>query len=133
MIDDNDNRLLMSDSLKGMIPDLEDDQLKSLSDAFVIATVEMLFDQNIEIIAGSLVGVSLENFESKIDIRVSLKDAYEIIKKFKTSRLSCRVFYLHRGDDEICFEGSYKISSAKIMDFDRQLKMCTVGFDLIKT
>jgi len=132
MIDDNDNRLLMSDSLRGMLPDLEDDQLKLLSDAFVIATIELLFEQNVEVVAGSLAGASFDNLEIKLDIRAGLNDAYDVIKKFKTSGLSCRLFYLHRGDDEICFEGPYKISSTKIMDFDRQLKMCTIGFDLIR-
>jgi hypothetical protein len=39
---------------------------------------------------------------------------------------------MHLDDDEIVMEGPFKFSSPKIMNFDHQNKMCTLGVDLIK-
>lgn len=133
MINDKDNRLLMSDSLLGMIPDFEDKQIKLLSNTFIIAALEILIDQNVDVFTGSLVGISFEKLEEiKLDIRLELNVAYDIIKKFKSSEFLCKMLYLHYVDDEICFEGPFKIFSTKVMDFDRESRLCTVGFDLIK-
>lgn len=133
MINDKDSRLLMSDSLLGMIPDFEDKQIKLLSNTFIIAALEILIDQNVDVFTGSLVGISFEKLEEiKLDIRLELNVAYDIIKKFKSSEFLCKMLYLHYADDEICFEGPFKIFSTKVMDFDRESRLCTVGFDLIK-
>lgn len=129
MIEDSANRLLMSDSIKGMIPDLEEEYISKLSDSYVIAS---LSDTNY-VVSGILVGVSLENHgEIKIDIRIKLNEAYNAIKNYTTSGLSFRMFHMHLGDDEICLPGPYKISSPKILDIDPQNKMCTLGVDLIR-
>lgn len=129
MIEDSANRLLMSDSIRGMIPDLEEEYISKLSDSYVIAS---LSDTNF-VVSGILVGVSLENHgEIKIDIRIKLNEAYNAIKNYTTSGLSCRLLYMHLGDDEICLPGPYKISSPKILDIDPQNKMCTLGVDLIR-
>jgi hypothetical protein len=134
MIDDS-NRLLMSDSIKGMVPELEDDQIEQLSDSYVMTTFQFLLEGTEKILGGSLVGISLENLEEiKLDVRVNLGDAYDIIKKYveETSRLSCGMFYMHLGDSEIPFSGPFEVSRPKIHDFDHQNKMCTLGVDLIK-
>lgn len=135
MINDKDTRLLMSDSLLGMIPDFEDNdnQIKLLSNTFIVAALEILVDQNIDVFTGSLTGISFDKLEEiKLDIRLELNIAYDIIKKFKSSKLLCKILHLYYVDNEICFEGPYKIFSTKVMDFDRESKLCTVGFDLIK-
>lgn len=134
MIDDS-NRLLMSDSIKGMVPELEDEQIVSLSDSYVMVTFQFLVDDTEKILGGSLVGIAFDTQEeAKIDARVNLGDAYDIIKKYvQTSRLSCGVFYMHLGDNEIPFVGPFAVAHPKIHDFDHQNKMCTLGVDLIKS
>ena len=135
MIEDNANRLLMSDSIKGMVPELEEERIDDISTSFVVAAMEMMyeFDSSHDVIAGKVVGLSLETInEVKLDIRIELEKAYQLVKKYSSSGLSCRMLYLHLGDDEICFEGDFRIASPKMLDFDHQNKMCTLGIDLIK-
>lgn len=129
MIEDSSNRLLMSDSIRGMIPDLEEEYIATLGDSYVIITLADLPS----VTSGILVGISIESLaEIRLDIRVKLNEAYNTIKNYTTSGLSCRLLYMHLGDDEICLPGPYKISSPKILDIDPQNKMCTLGVDLIR-
>lgn len=124
----------MSDALKGMVPELEEDQIRTYNDAFVVTTLEVNDGETSKIIVGSLDGFSQdENSEIKLDVRVEVREAYDVIKKYTSTRLSSRMLYLHLGDDEIPFEGPYKISNPKIMSFDHQNRMCTLGVDLIPT
>lgn len=122
----------MSDDIKGMVPELEEDKISEYSDSFVVAALDMSSETEQFVIAGSLTGLSIESLGSlKIDIKTALKDAYSVIKKYKTSGLSTRMFYLHLDDDEIYFEGPYKVTSPKLLEFDHQNKMCVLGIDLI--
>jgi hypothetical protein len=130
---DNSSRLLMSESLKGMIPELEEEQTRAFSDAFVVTTLELNTPKESNLIVGSLDGISFDNSsEIKLDIRVEVKEAYEAFKKYTTAGLSSRLLYLHLGDNEICLEGPFKVNNFKIMSFDHQNRMCTLGVDLIR-
>ena len=133
MIDDNSNRVLMSDSLKGLVPELEEESFASFNDAFVVMTLEISTFEGSQIVIGSLDGISFESLsELKIDIRVNVKEAYDIIKLYTKTGISSRMLLLHLGDDEISLQGPYKISNPKMMSFDHQNRMCTLGLDLIK-
>lgn len=130
---DNSDRLLMSDDIKGMIPELESETLNVYNDSFVVATLDLSVDESTDIIVGSVAGISFESSaEIKLDVRVNIDEAFRVIKKYKTAGLSCRMLYMYLGDDELSFEGPYGISCPKMMDFDHQNKMCTLGVDLIK-
>jgi hypothetical protein len=129
MIQDDTDRLIMSDSLVGMLPSLDQETISAAEESFVVAALDFDFD----LIVGSLSGISIENTASaKIDIQVSLNEAYSVVKNFSTSGLSCRVLYLRFGNDEFCMEGPFQVISSKIMELDRQNKMCVLGVDLIK-
>ena len=133
MIDDNSNRVLMSDSLRGLVPELEDDDIKAFSESFVVTTIEISTINDSRIIIGSLDGLSFESIgDLKIDIRVKVKDAYDIIKLYTQTGISSRLLLMHLGDDEISLQGPFKISSPKMMSFDHQNKMCILGLDLNK-
>lgn len=132
MIDETKNRIMMSDSLRGVLPEFED-QIQEFSEAFVVVTIEVNSDDMSDLLSGGLVGISFESSEEiKLDIRVSINKAYDVIKKHTTSGLTSRMFFLHLGDDEIVFQGNYKISRPKMDSFDHQNRTCTLGVDLIK-
>jgi hypothetical protein len=135
MIDEVSDRLLMSDSIKGMIPELEEEKIKDLNDAFLVAVFEIIYDdsEEINVLAGKVEGISFESQgDMKIDVCLETRKAYDTIKKYTTSGLSCRMLHVHHGDDELCIEGPFKFSSAKLLDFDVERKMCTLGIDLVK-
>lgn len=126
-----DDRLIMSDSLRGRIQDLEQEDLQNSDDNSFVAALEFEFD----LILGNLSGISIENNCQclKVDICTSLNEAYQVIKEVSNSKLSCRVFYLRLGSDELCIEGPFEVSSAKMLEIDRQNKLCVLGVDLIKS
>ena len=133
-IDNTDGTLIMSDSLVGMVPELEDVEKSprhEFSDLYLILGLHD--DDQADPLGGRSVRFSLEEENRiKVDMRLGIDEAYEFIKKFKTTRLSCRLLYLCFGDDEICFDGPFNIACPRIFDADRQNKMCTLGLDLIK-
>lgn len=122
------DRIIMSESLVGMLPQLDQEVAGSLEESFVVAALDFDF----ELVVGSLAGISVEATSIKVDVQVLLSEAYSVLKEFSSTRLSCRVLYLRFGGDEICMEGPFEVVSSKIMDFDRQNKMCVLGVDLIK-
>lgn len=126
----NEDTLLMSNSIKGMIPDFDENQIKTFEDAFIIGTLEISIGSVIELLTGSLTGFSLENSSIKLDIRVKSSEVFNLFKHL--DNLVCRSIYLHLGDDEIHLEGPYKISSTKMLDFDHKTKSCILGVDLLK-
>lgn len=133
MIDESKNRVMMSDSLKGVLPEFEEEQIQAFSESFIVTTLEINVGGTSDLLSGGLVGISFDSLaEIKLDIRVSTKEAYETIKKYTTSGLASRVLFLHLGDDEIVFQGDYKIVNPKAVSFDHQNRMCTLGVDLIK-
>lgn len=135
MIEDKDsNTLMMSESLKGTVPELEGQAASPRIDSSIIYAFLGLYSQDYsEPIAGRAVGFSLEKTgDVKVDLRVKTAEAYEFFKKHATSRLSCGMLYLYLGDDEICLDGPYEISNPRIFDIDPQNKVCVLGVDLIK-
>ena len=125
----------MSESIKGMIPDLdEESSLKDCNDSFLIASIDLSEDDQVNILVGSVSGVSFENMsEIKLDVRASIDESFKAIKKYVSTGLSCRMLYLYLGNNELFMEGPYSVSFPKMMDFDHQNKMCTLCLDLIKS
>lgn len=133
MIDETKNRVLMSDSLKGVLSEFDEEQIQSASESFIVITLAVGAGGETDLLSGSLVGISFESLsEIKLDIRVSTREAYDIIKKYSATGLSSSMFFMHLGNDEIVFQGSYKISNPNATSFDHQIRMCTLGVDLIK-
>jgi len=133
---DGDSKILMSEELVGMVPDLEENSIKSFIDSIVVVNLAIDSQIGTSVISGTLIGVLVETKEHslKLDFKTELKTAYEFVKSITTtSGLSCRFVYMHLGDDEIHFEGPYEIFNPKIVDIDRQMKTCTLGIDLIKS
>lgn len=131
MIKDDKDSILMSDSLIGMIPEL-DGKKYDFDDSFVNVNLELTSLGYLDVLPGSLVGGSFDPLNPQLDIRTNLNIAYEFIKKNTSSRLTCRIAYMHLGDSEIRLEGPYQIYDPKISDIDRQTKTCTLGIELVK-
>ena len=85
MIEDNSNRLLMSDSIKGIIPDLEEENLKQFQDSFIISYMLFEYDGSSYEISGSISGISFEDKSlSKVDIKVSISSAYGLMSRYSS-------------------------------------------------
>lgn len=129
---DDDSRILMSDSIRGMVPELEDDSSTLHEDAFLIGTLEIRTNDVVEVVTGKLIGISKEPDVTKIDLRLPNRDAYSLFRELVLSDLKCDRLYLHLADLETALTGPFRLVSPKLVDFDHQHKMCTLGVDLVK-
>jgi len=136
MITDEQNNLFMSDSLEGMIPQLESELIEDPSSGFVVCALEIDLLKSIEAVAGTVLGFSLEGDAEllKVDLRMETTKAYFLLKWYHELKenMICRALYLQHDSDEIIFQGNYKFLSCKILDINLKEKICTFAADLIK-
>jgi len=132
MIDETANRILMSDSIRGMVPELEEDSSQNFEDSFVITALEINTNGTKSVLIGNLVGISIEEI-IKIDLRVNMEDAYNFIKDFILGqKILCEAIQLHLAENAFKIQGPFKTTSYKMLDFDHPNKKCTLALDLTK-
>ena len=131
MIDEGDDRLLMSDSLRGVVPELDDEEVEKYRDSYIVVSAD-LSDGDEFILSGLCVGIAFEPSETKIDIKVPLALGYEVFARLKSGKQTCKCLYLNRGQDVLEYPGPYSVVSPRLTDFDRPTVMCNLGLDLIK-
>jgi len=133
MIDDTVNRILMSDSLRGTVPDLEDDSSQTseqLLNSFIIVVLEM---NDAEILTGSLDGISLEEKVIKLDVKLKIDSVYDLINDMSLGVVpTCNAIQLHLGEKANRIIGPFKFTSPKMFAIDHPNKLCVLGIDLIK-
>lgn len=132
MMEDDNGRLLMSDSLVGQIPDLDEDTVRGLEDSFVMAVLHVVTEKGAEPVVGSVVGVSFESDKLiNMDIRTGLSEAFDLLRSYSSVQLRCEELLMKMGDTELSRTGPFTFTSLKILDFDHPTKMCTLGMDLV--
>lgn len=122
----------MSKELDGVIPDLEEvqDQIAS----YVVLGMHCVDREGqSSVYSGTLVGVSIEDISIKLDISSSIEVAYDFISSSSRQGFSCSSCFLFFGDRETQIDGPYKIKCTRMLEIDREQKMCVLGVDLIKT
>ena len=97
MNDELEDRILMSESLQGRLPEL-DDQLASSLGSFVLFAMVLLGKSGSHIVAGSVVGMSFEEASTKFDIRIPIDQAYEFVVTHLESPWVCAEY--HRAADK---------------------------------
>lgn len=128
MLDENEERLLMSEDLRGQIPEIED-SINQFEDAFIVVVLEV---NNDEPLAGSLNGISVEQQTIKVDIKTNLREAYLTLNKHINKTLVCSSCHLHFSSIESVLKGPFTVSSVKLIDIDRNNKTCILGIDLFR-
>jgi len=137
MKEENGNRLLMSDDLRGKVPELDDDILKQYESNFVFGVLEGVDPDNGNDMVGNLVGLALEEIV-KWDFRVNLTTALRFISKYaiddhtRQPVIPCSGFQLFLGDDAIRFPGPFVVVRPKMYDVDNNTKLCTLAVDLMR-
>ena len=126
------DRILMSDALKGVVPDLED-SIKKYEDSFIVVSMLLNAGEDEDTyVSGPVVGLSFESSGViKSDFKVRVAVAHSVMKKFTTGLLKCKTCFVTLGEDDIQLFGPFNVESPKVLDLDPQNKMCTLGVDLI--
>lgn len=122
----------MSDSIRGMVPELEEDQVQQIQETIIVSAIELSSKGKKNIVIGNLIGISVEN-DIKLDARIKTDEAYQISKSIlQGQELKCDGFQIHYSEDGFRVAGPFKIMSHKMLDFDHSSKMCTLALDLTK-
>ncbi len=110
----NTSRILMSDTLKEHLPDLESDAIDRLQDQYVHVIADRRMKGSLAPLAGLLVSV-LFDVNPEIEIRVELSEA---LKTVKAEQLVFNDFELQHGDETVSIPGPFKVKAARIQDID---------------
>lgn len=125
------DRVLMSDTLKGHVPSLEEDidKFEEVQSKHVVVVAEKISGAQRTGLVGILRGVSL-GVETEIEFRIDLREALEVIE---TPGLSFGRFALCHGEDkEIEIPGPFLVKEARIHDISVKDQLCTLGLHLVK-
>lgn len=110
----NTSRILMSDTLKEQLPELESDAAEELQDRYVHVVADRRINKQQHPLAGLLVSV-LFDVTPEIEIRVELSEA---LKTVKAEQLLFNSFELQHGDETVQVPGPFKVKAARIEDID---------------
>lgn len=124
------DRILMSDTLRGNVPALEnDEQVQDVeSDNYVFVTAEKISNHERTAVIGILRGIEL-GIEPQVEMRLSIVHALDIIE---TPGLLFGRFELKTLDRVVNIPGPFKVKSARLFDIDTISQMCTLGLHLVK-
>ncbi len=124
------DRILMSDTLRGNVPALEnDEQVQDVeSDNYVFVTAEKISNHERTAVIGILRGIEL-GIEPQVEMRLSIVHALDIIE---TRGLLFGGFELKTLDRVVNIPGPFKVKSARLFDIDTIAQMCTLGLHLVK-
>ena len=130
--DFSDPKMMMSDSLRDVLP-LEQ-QMDLLNDSNILVVLACI-PRDLSL-SGTLAGSEVKvNNSIKIDISVTIQDAFSFMSNLLTGkidkRLSSLIFSL--GEKVLSLQESiYKIDTIKIVDLQPTNEMCILAVDLIK-
>lgn len=129
----HDERILMSESLQGILPELEE-TTRQIEDALAVISIQFTTSSPVDMFTGVLVGLSIDEKIIKVDLQVSASEGFKKFSAFaKNECTNCIAIHIMLGDHELMIGGPFLIITPKISDFDRQTRTCVLGIDLIRT
>ena len=125
--------LMMSDALRGNIPQLENDIPildPNAGEHIVVIAAKRVYQQSTPVGVAGILREVLFDVEPAIQFRVMLTDALDIIEELG---VSFDGFELHHGQRIIPLVGPFMIKSASIKEISPQDQMCTLQLLLKRT
>jgi len=123
---------LMSDVLRGQIPELEEEiqtQIEDMSSKFVSVVAHVKDNTHRPRAFTGMLRSVLFEVEPEIEIRVELSLALDIVE---AAGLVFERFELHHGDRMVPMAGPYVPKAARIQDIDVADQLCTIALGLKK-
>lgn len=121
------SRILMSDVLKGQVPELEGEvPVDPFRGKHVIVIAQKTVGTKQEGVIGILRGV-LFDVEPEIELRIDLKEALDIVEGHN---LSFNKFELHHDQRVVELPGPFVVKAARIDDISVLDQLCTVSLHL---
>lgn len=124
MIDNN--KFMMSDVLKGQIPELDDQHVDDIEEKYVHVVAERFVNNQRVPIAGLLQSV-LFDVVPEIEIKVALQDALETAN---ADGLSFGSFFITYGETKVTLKGPFIVKAARIQDINETSQTCVIALCL---
>jgi hypothetical protein len=118
--------VLMSDVLRGNVPELEDVASSHDETKRVLVVFDKVVSGREEGLVGILRGV-LFDASPEVECRVPLEEAFAVVQ---AQGLSFQRFTLHNGEDVIEVPGPFLVAAARIDDIDNPNGTCTLSLHL---
>lgn len=124
----NTSGVLMSDVLRGQVPEIEDEHpVDALRGKHIVVVAERIIGDKKEGMVGILRGVMLGT-DPEIEFRTEVKEALDILK---ANSLSFTRFELHHGEETVVpIPGPFTVKAARIDEIDIVEQVCTLGLHL---
>lgn len=116
---------MMSDELHGNVPALEDESGEAdITSNFVMVVAARRVGAEQQPVTGALRTVLFDPTQPEIEIRVEMKDAFDIIE---ANNQVFDKFDLHHGERIVPMAGPFVVKAARIQDIDVVNQVCTLG------
>lgn len=122
----NNERVLMSEQLKGQVPEFDDERLDEIAGSFVHVIADRRFKGEPDPLVGMLKTI-LFNVEPELEFTVELAEA---IRSVSTDGLTFGGFELHHGETDTKIPGPFSVVSARIQDIDPARQTCVLALHL---
>lgn len=121
------SKILMSETLKGHLPELESDEIDQLSSQYVHVVVDRWVAGTQVPLTGLLRSV-LFGLEPELDIKVELPEALAVVK---AQNLVIAGFELQYGEEStVEVPGPFTVKAARIDDINAQTQTCVLMLQL---
>ena len=111
--------ILMSDVLKGNVPELDEDAVDEHAHRFIMTTMELTIDGEDADppIAGSINNIELSD-DTYVEVRVALADAFDILRTWDVKRATMKIkaYHLTCGQETMSTAGPFEISSVTLKE-----------------
>lgn len=126
----NTSHVLMSDALRGQIPELEGEERPDpFEGKHVVVVAQKVVGNASTGLVGVLRGVHL-GVEPEIEFRIDLSEALGLVQ---AQDLSFNGFELHHGESTVVkIPGPFIVKAARIDEISPAEQLCTIGLHLMK-
>ncbi len=126
----NTSRILMSDVLKGQLPELESDAIDELHGQYVHVIADR-FMNGAQLPLAGLLRTVLFDQAPEIEMKIELSEA---LKTVKANDLRFDSFELQHGDEEtLVMPGPFIVKAARIQEIDPTTQTCVLALHLQRT
>lgn len=131
----NNDRVLMSDTLKGNVPEIEGTELEEMAANYIMVVIERQLGADVTAVVGTLRSVMCDDESVELEVNTELDEALIFIRHSEQGgsdiNMTVAGVELHPGeDDPIRFDRCYLVTGCRLMDIDYRRAMCTLLLQL---
>jgi len=122
----NPHHILMSDTLKGTVPEFESDTVSEMRDKYIhVVADRRISGQQVPLVG--LLRTVMFGESPEVEMKVEISDA---IATIKAEQLFFEVFTFQHGDDDLLLPGPFTVSAARIQEIDPITQTCILALGL---